>query len=91
MDPLTPIAGMAGEVGRMPVPVAESTHQPREKPFTPGEVYGGGEILTKGEYPQYLRKERGGLMKDLKVFRRRGRPTGHCLDQQNHVHLWRRV
>ena len=41
VDPLTPIAGMAGEVGRTPVPVAESMRQPGEKPFTSGEVYGG--------------------------------------------------
>ena len=40
MDPLTPIAGMVGEVGRTPVPVAESTRQPGEKPVTPGEVHG---------------------------------------------------
>ena len=38
MDPFTSIAGMAGEVGRTPVLVAESTRQPEEKPFTPSEV-----------------------------------------------------
>ena len=86
IDPLMPIAGMAGEVGRTPVPVAESTCQPGEKPFTPSEVY-GGEVLTKGVYLQYLRKGRGSQMKDLKVFRRKGSPTGHCLDQLNHIHL----
>ena len=32
---------MAGEIGRTPVLVAESTHQPGKKPFTPNEVYGG--------------------------------------------------
>ena len=87
IDPLTPIAGMAGEVGRTPVMVAESTCQSGEKPFTPSEVYGGGEVLTKGVYLQYLRKGRGSLIKDLKVFRRRGSLAGHCLDQLNHVHL----
>ena len=90
MDPLTPIAEMVGEVGRTPVPVAESTHQPREKPFTPGEVY-GEENFDKWDYPQNLRKGKGGLIEDPKVSGRRGSPIGHCLDQQNHVHLYRRI
>ena len=41
IDPLTPIAGVTGEVGRTPMPVAESTRQPGEIPFTPSEVSGG--------------------------------------------------
>ena len=85
IDPLTPIAGMAGEVGRTPVPVAESTRQPGEKPFTPSEVY-GGRVLTEGVYLQYLSKGRRSLMKEPKVFRRGKSPTGHCLDQLNNVH-----
>ena len=44
IDPLTPIAGMTGEVGRTPVSMVESTPQPGEKPFTPSEVFGGGEF-----------------------------------------------
>ena len=59
MDPLTPIAGMAGEVGRMPVLVAESTHQPGEKPFTPGEVYGGENSDKRGLPSEPKEGERG--------------------------------
>ena len=43
VDPLTPIAGIVGGIGRTPVLVSESTHQPGEKPFTPGEAFWGGE------------------------------------------------
>ena len=38
IDPLTPIPGTAGEIGRTPVPVAESTRQPGEEAFPPSEV-----------------------------------------------------
>ena len=31
LDPPTPAAGVVGEIGRIPVPVAESTHRPGEK------------------------------------------------------------
>ena len=41
VDPLTPIAGIIGGMGRTPVPVAESTCQLSEKPFTPGEILRG--------------------------------------------------
>ena len=39
---------MAGEVGRTPVLVVESTCQPGEKPFTPSEVYGGESSDQRG-------------------------------------------
>ena len=38
IDPLTPILGTAGGIGRTPVPVAESTHRPGEEAFPPSEV-----------------------------------------------------
>ena len=31
LDPPTPAAGVVGEIGRTPIPVAESTHCPGEK------------------------------------------------------------
>ena len=37
-DPLTPIPGTAGGIGRIPVPVAKSTRQPGEEAFPPSEV-----------------------------------------------------
>ena len=38
IDPITPIAGAAGGMGRTPIPVAESMHQPGEEAFTPSEI-----------------------------------------------------
>ena len=38
IDPLTPIPGTAGGIGRTPVPVAESTHWPGEEAFPPSGV-----------------------------------------------------
>ena len=35
VDSLTPIVGTIGEIGRTPIPVAESTRHPREKPLPP--------------------------------------------------------
>ena len=35
VDPLTPTVGVIGEIGRTPVPVAESTRHPGEKPLPP--------------------------------------------------------
>ena len=33
VNPLTPTVGVIGEIGRTPIPVAESTHHPGEKPL----------------------------------------------------------
>ena len=41
IDPLTPITGIMGGIGRTPVPVAESTRQPKREAFIPGEALGG--------------------------------------------------
>ena len=42
LDPITPIAGATGGMGKTPIPVAESTRQPPEREiFTPGNVSGG--------------------------------------------------
>ena len=35
VDPPTPTVGTIGEIGRTPIPVAESTHHPGEKPLPP--------------------------------------------------------
>ena len=46
LDPITPIVGVTGGMGRTPIPVAESTHQPEKEIFTPGNV-------SRGEGPEY--------------------------------------
>ena len=59
IDPLTPIAGTAGGIGRTPVPVAESTCQPRAGAFTPGETPGGGEGLAQRSAPEEPTQDQG--------------------------------
>ena len=51
IDPLTPIPGTVGGIGRTPVPVAESTHWPGEEAFTPSEVP-SGEGLEQRDAPR---------------------------------------
>ena len=42
LQPITPIAGVIGEMGRTPIPIAESTRQPPEREvYTSGRVPGG--------------------------------------------------
>ena len=46
LDPIMPIVGVTGGIGRTPIPVAESTHQPEKEIFTLGDV-------SRGEGPEY--------------------------------------
>ena len=48
MEPLTPIIGAVGGIGRTPIPVAESTHHPGERPLTPVGVHKREKTRTKG-------------------------------------------
>ena len=59
VDPLTPIAEIVGGIGRTPVPVTESTCQPGEKPFTPGEAFGGKSPDPGGIPPVCNQGEKG--------------------------------
>ena len=48
LQPITPIAGVIGEMERTPIPVAESTRQPPEREIhTSGRVSGGEEIWQR--------------------------------------------
>ena len=60
IDPLTPIPGTAGGIGRTPVLVAESTRWPGEEAFPPSEVP-GGEGLEQRDVPRELTQDQGGL------------------------------
>ena len=51
VDPLTPIMGAVGEIGRTPIPVAESTHHPGERPLTPVGEHKRERTDQKGESP----------------------------------------
>ena len=60
-DPITPIVGTTGGMGRMPVPVAESTCQPGEEAFTPSEVpvregFNQGGMPPESPPPRRIRK-----------------------------------
>ena len=45
LQPITPIVGVIGDMGRTPIPVAESTRQPSER-----EVYTSGRIPGREEF-----------------------------------------
>ena len=49
MDPLTPMLGIIGEIGRTPIPVAESTRHPGEKPLPAVREHEGMGPDPKGE------------------------------------------
>ena len=57
VDPLTPTVGVIGEIGRTPIPVAESTRHPGEKPLPPVREHeregpdqtGGSTIPAQGQ------------------------------------------
>ena len=51
VDPLTPIMGVVGEIGRTPIPVAESTRHPGERPLTPVGEHQRERTDQKGEPP----------------------------------------
>ena len=60
IDPLTPIPGTVGGIGRTPLPVAESTHRPGEEAFPPSEVP-EREGLEQRDVPRELTQDQGGL------------------------------
>ena len=51
MDPLTPMMGAVGGIGRTPIPVAESTRHPGERPLTPVGNQKRERLDQKGESP----------------------------------------
>ena len=59
VDPLTPTMGAVGEIGRTPIPVAESTHHPGERPLTPVGEHERERLDKKGESPIPAQGQRG--------------------------------
>ena len=51
VNPLTPTVGVIGEIGRTPIPVAESMRHPGEKPLPPVREHKGEEPDQIGESP----------------------------------------
>ena len=84
MDPLTSMMGAVGGVGRTPIPVAESTRHPGERPLTPVGKPKRGRLDQRGEFPTSA-PDQGEVLKKLKVISREGNLNGHCLNPQIHV------
>ena len=59
VDPLTPTMGAVGEIGRTPIPVAESTRHPGERPLTPVGEHERERPDQKGESPTPAQGQRG--------------------------------
>ena len=59
VNPLTPTMGVVGEIGRTPIPVAESTCHPGEKPLTPVMKHVDGRTGQKGESPTPVQRKEG--------------------------------
>ena len=59
VDPLTPTMGAVGEIGRTLIPVAESTHHPKERPLTPITRHEGERLDQKGESPTPAQSQGG--------------------------------
>ena len=59
VDPLTPTMGAVGEIGRTPIPVAESTRHPGERPLTPVIKHEEGRPGRKGESPTLAQSKEG--------------------------------
>ena len=62
-----------GKLGRTPVPVAESTCHPEEKPFTPGEVPRGERPDQRVESPTH-EQDRGETIEGDRGDRQEGEP-----------------
>ena len=59
VDPLTPTMGAVGEIGRTPIPVAESTRHPGERPLTPVGEHERERPDQKGESPTPAQGKKG--------------------------------
>ena len=73
VDPLTPTTGAVGEIGRTPVPVAESTHHPGERPLTPVTKHEKERPDKKGESPTPAQSQ-GGATGEARGDHRGGEP-----------------
>ena len=82
MDPLTPTVGVVGEIGRTPIPVAESTRHPGEKPLPSVREHEREGPDQTGESTTPAQSQ-GGTMGEATV--KEGNLNGHCPGPQIHV------
>ena len=77
LDPPPPVVGEVGEIGRTPIPVAESTRHPGEK-FLPSVREHGGKSLDEWGGLQLLLQARVRLLERLRVDMKGEDLSGHC-------------
>ena len=73
VDPLTPMMGAVGGIGRSPIPVAESTCHPGERPLTPVGVHKRERPDQKGESPTPA-PDQGGTTEEAQGDHQGGEP-----------------
>ena len=86
VDPLTPMMGAVGGIGRTLIPVAESTRHPGERPLTPVRVHKREGPEQKGESPTPA-PDKGGTTEEAQGDHQGGNLNGHCLNPQTRVDL----
>ena len=84
LDPPLPAVGEGGEIGRTPIPVAESTRHPWEK-FLPSVREHEGESLVEWGELQPLPKVRARLLERLRVDMKGEGLSGHCPGPRIHA------
>ena len=87
-EPLTPIPGTTGGIGRTPVPVAESTQQPERGVLGETPVREGlrqGNILSEPE------REQGEPSGGPRMCKKGKNLNGLYLSHPNHVDPWRKI
>ena len=84
MDPLTPMTGEVGGIGRTLIPVAESMRHPGERPFTPVGKPKRERPDQRGEFPTPA-PDQGGNTEEVQGDHQGGELNGHCLNPQIHV------
>ena len=88
LNPLTSTVGVVGEIGRIPIPVAESTHHPGERPLPSVREREIEERDQKGESATPARGQ-GGPLERLGVATKEENLSGHCPGPQIHINLQR--
>ena len=86
VDTLAPTVEAIGEIGKTPIPVAESTRHPGERLLPPVREHEREDLTIWVQFP-LLRKTRGGPLERLEVARKEGNLDGHCADPQIHAGL----
>ena len=88
VDPPTPTVETIGEIGKTPIPVAESTCHPGEKPLPPVREHEREEPDQTGAAPTPA-QGREGLLERLEETMREGNLNGYCPDPPIHIDLQR--